>query len=73
MYIDRLRGHFTQLQSDLAHRPILPTVTSEEVLLGDDRFVSITFEAFRRALTTIWHRPRWPLRRGTLMPVLFNR
>ncbi len=46
MYIDQLRGHFTQLQSDLAHRPILPTVTSEEVLLGDDRFVWITFAGF---------------------------
>jgi glutamate/tyrosine decarboxylase-like PLP-dependent enzyme len=31
MFIEELRSDFTQLQSDIAHGPILPTVTSEEI------------------------------------------
>src|SRR6202451_2976317 len=31
MLIDEIRSDFTQLQSDIAHGPILPTVTSEEI------------------------------------------
>jgi glutamate/tyrosine decarboxylase-like PLP-dependent enzyme len=31
MFIDELRSDFTQLQSDIANGPILPTVTAEEI------------------------------------------
>ena len=31
MLIDEIRSDFTQLQSDIANGPILPTVTAEEI------------------------------------------
>jgi O-acetylhomoserine (thiol)-lyase len=46
MFIDKLRCDFTQLQSDIVRGPILPTVTSEEFLRGDDWIAGITYTGF---------------------------
>ena len=39
MFIDEMRSDFTQLQSDIANGPILPTVTAEEIRNASLQFV----------------------------------